>query len=280
MRRRKCEAIGVLALAAAFAAALASPGCSDPPPPLFDGARPFAMSELASGGTPPLAEVERLLERLVEVYGGSPRLARLRLKRVEDLYLARTGNPLGNELVATTWVRPDETVRTLLAYSSGETEERAMLRGERWLRPRFGSLIQASGASQQHVEWDWEVARLPGNLLEAEELRPLVSERVADRVLIGVAVKLPGLNPSFEAWIDPEGPLLAEVRTRLPITADLSMKTSASHRQVFSEHRRVDGVLLPHRREIWVEGERIGLGEVREFLVDVEIPDAEVTPTK
>jgi hypothetical protein len=149
-----------------------------------------------------------------------------------------------------------------------------MLRREEWVRPLYGTLVLATGGTQQHVEWDWEVVRLPVNLLDAEELRPLAPETVDGRRLVGLAVKLPGLNPPFEAWIDPAGPLLVEVRAKLPITADLSFRTMADHRQRFSDHRRVGGLLLPHRREIWVDGHRITLAEAHRYELDVEIPDS------
>lgn len=260
--------------------ALVPPGCGGDPSsaPVCDGARPFAIPGLAAGSTPTLTEVEQLIERLVEVYGGADRLSRLAFRRIEDLYLVRTGNPLGNELIGTLWTRPDQSVRTLLQYSSGETEERVLKRGEPWVRPRFGSLVRATGASVQHVTWDWEVARLPAILLEAEALRPLAAEVVDERLLVGVAVELPQLKPPFEVWIDPAGPLLIETRVVLPITADLAMRTSAHQRQRFGDWRRVDGLLFPHRRETIVDGERIGLGEARSFTVDGQVTDADLEP--
>lgn len=242
-------------------------------PPLCDGARPLRIERAERGEAPSQQEVEALIERMVDVAGGATRLRKLSFKRVEDLYLARTANPLGTGMIATTWCRPDETVRTLLSYVGGESEERLMKRAARTVRPRLGQMVAATGAAAQHVEWDWEVARLPGNLLDAEALEPLPPERVDGRLLIGVAVRLVDLNPPFEAWIDPEGPLLVEVRTDLPITADLSFRTSARHVQRFSDWRRVDGVLFPWRREIFVEGARIGLGEARSVELDREISD-------
>jgi hypothetical protein len=254
---------------------LAAARCSDPPPPpLCDGARPLALATYARGEPPTQDEVEQLVLRLVEVAGGVERLRNLRSKHVEDLYLVQTGDLQGNRMVATTWTRPDESVRTLLRYASGEDEERVMLRREEWLRPKHGTMALATGATQQHVEWDWEVARLPVNLLEAEELRPLRLEVVEGKTLIGLSVKLPGLNPPFEAWIDPAGPLLVEIRAILPITADLSFRTQADHRQRFGDWRRIDGILLAHRRETWVDGHRIGLGETSSWELDLEIPDS------
>jgi hypothetical protein len=267
------------ALAAGLIAALCT-SCGDEveAAPVCDGARPFAMPGFVEGETPNRSDVELLIERMVEVYGGAARLERLSWRRVEDLYLARTGNPLGNELLATLWTRPDQSVRTLLQYSSGENEERVLKRGEPWVRPRFGSLVRATGASIQHVTWDWEVARLPANLLQAEALTPLPCERSDARLLVGVGVELPALKPPFQVWIDPAGPLLVETRVVLPITADLSMRTSATQRQRFADWRRVDGVLFPHRRETFVDGDRIGLGAARSFAVDLEITDADLEP--
>lgn len=264
-----------VARSALAALLFAAARCSEPqPPPVCDGAQPLALATYARGEPPTQDEVEQLVARLIDVAGGAERLRNLRYKRVEDLYLVQTGDLQSNRLVATTWMRPDESVRTLLQYSSGEDEERVMLRREEWLRPKHGSLALATGATQQHVEWDWEVARLPVNLLEAQELRPLRLEEVAGKTLIGLAVKLPGLNPPFEAWIDPAGPLLVEVRAILPVTGDLSFRTQVDHRQRFGDYRRIDGLLLPHRRETWVEGRRIGLGETSSWELDLEIPDS------
>jgi len=264
---------------ALLAGLLAAARCSDPPPPpICDGARPLLLATYARGEPPTQDEVEQLVERLVEVAGGAERLRNLRSKRVEDLYLVQTGDLQGNRMVSTIWTRPDESVRTLLRYASGEDEERLMLRREEWLRPKHGTMGLATGATQQHVEWDWEVARLPVNLLEAQELRPLRLEEVDGRKLIGLAVKLPGLNPPFEAWIDPAGPLQVEIRAIQPITADLSFRSQADHRQRFGDYRRIDGLLLPHRRETWVDGHRIGLGETTSWELDLEIPDSLLFP--
>ncbi len=268
----------VRGLALAFLVAVGA--CGDAPPPLVDGARPIEFESVARGEPPSPQEVEELVTRLVEVAGGSVRLGKLRWKRVEDLYLAVTGDILGNQVRATTWVRPDQSVRTLLEYRSGESEQRIMFRREEYLQPRLAQLALATGATQQHVEWDWELVRLPVNLLEAERLTALPVRIEEGRTLIGLSVQLPDLNPPFEAWIDPRGPLLVEVRAILPITADLSTRTQAHHWQRLSDWRRVDGVLLPYRRDLFVEGRRIGLGEVVSFEVGLEIPDTVILPKR
>lgn len=256
--------------------------CSDapPPPPIFEGAAPLRIASVERGELPTPQEIEQLIARLVEVAGGAERWRTLRFKRVEDLYLLRTGSQLGNQVIATTWMRPDQTVRVELEYRGGERELRVMLNREEFVHPQLGSLQYATGGTQQHVEWDWEVVQLPYNLLAAEELRPLPYEGSGADRRIGLAVKLPGLSPPFEAWIDPAGPVVVEVRTELPVTADLSFKTMARHRQLFSDWRRVDGVLLAHRREIHADDRRIGLAETRSYDLAAEIPDSVILPIR
>ncbi len=276
-QRSRSARFAATVLGAALLGSVSSCGDS-PAPSKWDGARPMSFASLERGEALSLVEVESLVARLVEVAGGVARWRSRHYRRIEDLYLLRTGSQLGNQVLATTWVRPDESVRVQLDYRGGDREVRVMLRREEYVHPQLGSLALATGGTQQHVEWDWELARLPVNLLEAEELRPLRPEGTGSERRIGIAVKLRGLNPPFEVWIDPSGPVIEEVRTKLPVTADLSFKTLADHAQRFSDWRRVDGVLLPFKREIFADGRRIGLAECRGYDFDVEVTDAILLP--
>jgi hypothetical protein len=286
-RRGRSRAAGARALAVAT---LLAGACADepPPPPLFEGARPLALASVRENRAPTQPELEELVEAVIEVAGGAKRLDTLSWKRVEDLYLSHTGMLLDHRIRCTTLVRHDRTCKVQLDYAEGFVECRVMLRAEEFLLPRRNPLDEqdggtlrpqlATGGSQQHVEWDWQVLRLPYLLAEAASLKPLPPRVVEGRTLVGMVVDVPEFNPKFEAWIDPAGPVIAEVRATLPITADLNVRSEAVQTQRFSEWKRVHGVLFPFRRDLLIDGDRFGLGEARSIEVDVELADAEFLP--
>jgi hypothetical protein len=253
--------------------------CSEPPPASpFEGARPLRIESIERGVAPTAIEIERVVDALIEAAGGADRLAQLSWRRVEDLYLSHTGVLVGNRVVNTVSLRPDRSVRTLLEYESGEFEQRVMLRGEPYIQPRLSPLRVATGFPAEHVGWDWEVARLPWLLRDASLLKPLPPRTDEGRVLLGFQVEIADTRPAFEAWIDLSGPMIVEVRARLPVSGPLVQGSTAEQWQLFSDFRRVDGVLFPFRRDLWIEGARFGLGETREIEVGAQLEDADFLP--
>jgi len=241
----------------------------------FDGARPLTLESVKQGKAPTPKELEQIVAAVVDVAGGAERLRRLRWRRVDDLYLAHPADPLGNNVLCTIALRPDESVTTRLEYRSGFVERRVRFRGEEYFQPRDGTLTLLTGAAQQYVEWDWEVARLPVLLTEAAALEPLAPRVVDGRTLVGMKVDVADLNPKFEAWVDLSGPMIVEVRAVLPIAGGFSTKTDVIQLQRFSDFRRVGGVLFPFRRHLEVDGERFGLAETRTVELDVDLKDEE-----
>jgi hypothetical protein len=242
----------------------ARPGAATP----FPGAKPLELACLRERRTPTRAELETVVRALIDVAGGDDRLS---FRRVEDLYLRRSGDPLGNALKVTTWVRPDRTMRTLLEYASGESEERVLFKGDEFVSSRGLPLANAIGASKQYVEWDWEVAQLPRWLALAAGLDPLPPKTEVDettkreRVLIGMHVEVDGWNPTFDCWVDPTGPMIVAVEAELPLTGDLVAGSTRRQRMEFSDFRRVDGRLFAFRRDLHLGDARFGLAEAREI---------------
>ena len=258
--------------------------CNDPPPPpVFEGARPWSAASFREGETPATRAVEQLVDAAIEVAGGASRLHALSWKRVEDVYLSHTSALNSNRAKCTTLVRPDQSIRVHLQYPEGQDELRVMFRGEEYLRPLRDvaqsnaqvELRLATGATQQFVVWDWEIARLPAIVAEAAGLTPLPTRVEDGRTLVGMRVDVAEMNPKFEAWIDLAGPMVVEVRAELPLTSDLSPGGMASQRTRFSDFRRVKDVLFPFRKEVWVEDVRAVLAEAHTIEVDVEPADAE-----
>jgi hypothetical protein len=275
--------------AVTLAASFVIPACHDHrSPPAFDGARPFELKESKAGATPSQEEIERLVKAMIDVAGGAARLQHLSWRRIEDLYLSHPGNLLGNNVLCTTLVRPDESVLVRLEYTDGTEERRARLKGEEWLLARTMSarpngqepekMRLATGGTQQYVEWDWEVARLPYLLTEAASLTPLPIRVEEGRTLVGVKVDVADVNPKFEAWIDVAGPMVVEVIAETPVTADLTTRGHAVQTQRFADFRRVKGVLFSFRRDLMVDERRFGLAEARSIETDVDLKDTEFVP--
>jgi hypothetical protein len=262
--------IAASTLPLAFAAAL---GCSRDPARAatpFEGARPLDLACVKEQRAPTREELETLVRALVDVAGGRAALEKRTYRRVEDLYLQRSGDLEGNHVRVTTWVRPDQTMRTLLEYKAGETEQRLMRRGEMWIAARGQPIARALGANQQYVEWDWEIARLPVWLLEASSLAPLPPSTGVDpatkreRALVGMHVVVEGWNPAFDCFVDPSGPMVVALEAILPVTGDLAYHTETKQRVEFSDFRRVDGQLYPFRRDLYLHGSRFALADTRE----------------
>jgi hypothetical protein len=259
-------------------------GCGEvPPPPPFEGARPVVLDSIRNKRTPTSQEIEELVDALIDVAGGAERLERLSWRRIEDLYLARTGNLLGNQVACTTLVRPDSSVRTQLDYLGGESEARIRLRGQEYHVPRVSGQpaprpIKTVGAARLYAGWDWISARLPVLVSEASSLAPLPPREEDGRTLVGVRVDVADLEPKFEAWIDPSGPMIVEARAELPVTGDLTPRAKAVHSVRFSDFRRVQGILFPFRRDLYVDGTRFGLAETHTLKLDVELRDQDFLP--
>jgi hypothetical protein len=260
---------------------VAPAGCrrEAPPPPPFEGARPFELACIKEHRPPTRAELEPLVRALIEVAGGEAALRKTNWRKVEDLYLQRSGDPDSNHVMVTTSLRAaDLALRTELEYHSGQIEQRVLWKGQEYLAARGQPLAVAMGGNKQYVEWDFEIARLPVWLAEAANLAPLPSRVVDGRTQIGVHVEVDGWNPPFDCWIDPAGPMVVTVEAVLPITGDLSIRTSAKQRVRFSDFRRVDGLLFPFRRDLELDGKRFALGEVREITTGVTLADGDLLP--
>jgi hypothetical protein len=252
------------------------PARSDAP---FAGAKPLDLACVKEDRAPTRVELEAVVRALVDVAGGEAALKKRTFRRLEDLYLQRSGDPESHHVRVTTWVRPDQMLRTLLEYKSGETEQRVMRRGEMYLAARGQPLAHAIGANQQYVEWDWELSQLPVWLLEASSLSPLPPASAVDpatqrtRKLVGMHVVVEGWNPAFDCWVDPAGPMVVALEATLPMTGDLVAGIDTKQRVEFSDFRRVDGLLYAFRRDLYLGGNRFALADTRELESGVAIGD-------
>ena len=245
----------------------------------FEGARPLDLACVKEGRAPTRPELETIVRAVVDAAGGETTLRKRAFRRLEDLYLQRSGDPESHHVRVTTWVRPDQTMRTLLEYKSGESEQRLMRRGEMYLAARGQPLSRALGANQQYVEWDWQLAQLPVWLLEASSLAPLPPSTGVDpatkreRKLVGMHVVVEGWNPAFDCWVDPAGPMVVVLEATLPMTGDLVAHTETRQRVEYSDFRRVDGLLYPFRRDLSIDGKRFALADTREVVPAPTLPD-------
>jgi hypothetical protein len=64
----------------------------------------------------------------------------------------------------------------------------------------------------------------------------------------------------------------------LPITGDLVIRTSATQRVLFSDFRRVNGLLFPFRRDLELDGKRFALAEVRTLETGLELDQKDFVP--
>ena len=245
----------------------------------FEGARPLDLACVKEGRAPTRPELETIVRAVVDAAGGETTLRKRAFRRLEDLYLQRSGDPESHHVRVTTWVRPDQTMRTLLEYKSGESEQRLMRRGEMYLAARGQPLSRALGANQQYVEWDWQLAQLPVWLLEASSLAPLPPSTGVDpatkreRKLVGMHVVVEGWNPAFDCWVDPAGPMVVVLEATLPMTGDLVAHTETRQRVEYSDFRRVDGLLYAFRRDLSIDGKRFALADTREVVPAPSLPD-------
>jgi hypothetical protein len=276
-RRAAAAALAVLGSAAVAVAPACNRSAAAKGP--FDGARPFALASAADGRAPTPQEFEQLVAAAIEVAGGKERLRKLSWRRVEDLYLSHAADPMGNHVLTTTTTRADVSLKLRHEYKSGDVEEMVIFQGEELFRPKQGQLGLATGVTQQYVEWQWEVSRLPELLNRAASLEPLPPRVVEGCTLVGARVEIADMNPKFEVWIDLAGPMVVEASADIPIVGAYTARSRAIQTQRFSEFRRVDGVLFPFRRDLLIDGVRFGLAETRLVEVDVRFEDADfVTP--
>lgn len=276
-----------IALAALPLLAVLPLGCtrdrarSDAP---FEGARPLDLACVKEGRAPTRPELETIVRAVVDAAGGEAALRKRTFRRLEDLYLQLSGDPESHHVRVTTWVRPDQTMRTLLEYKSGESEQRLMQRGVMYLAARGQPLSRALNANQQYVEWDWQTSQLPVWLLDASSLAPLPPSTGVDpatkreRKLVGMHVVVEGWNPAFDCWVDPAGPMIVVLEATLPMTGDLVAKTETRQRIEYSDFRRVDGLLHPFRRDVSLGGKRFALADTREVVPADSLPDELFVP--
>jgi hypothetical protein len=270
-----------------IAAALAGSSCSrDPSAPAvpaanvpFEGAKPLELACVKERRPATRAELEQLVRALVEVAGGESALRRVTFRKVEDLYLRRSGDPDSNHVLVTTTVRgADLSLRTLLEYHSGQVEQRVFWNKQEYICARGQQLAVAMGGNKQYVEWDFEVARMPLWLADASALTPLPLRVLDGRVLVGMHAEVEGWNPAFDCYVDPAGPMVVTLEAVLPITGDLVIRTSATQRVLFSDFRRVNGLLFPFRRDLELDGKRFALAEVRTLETGLELDVKDFMP--
>lgn len=265
----------LLLLATAAAACSGDPAAKPP----FEGAKPIELACVKERREPTRAELEPLVRALVEVYGGDAALRRLASRRIEDLYLQKSGDPQSNHVLVTTSLRTaDRSLRTLLVFHSGQSQERLFWKEQEYICSLGQPLAVATGGNKQYVEWDLELALLPFWLADASSLTPIPSRVIDGRVAVGIHVEVEGWNPQFDCWIDPSGPMIVTVEATLPITGDLAIRTSAPQRIRYSDFRRVDGLLFAFRRDVELDGKRFALAETRSIETGVNFTDDDFLP--
>jgi len=137
----------------------------------FEGARPLDLACVKEGRAPTRPELETIVRAVVDAAGGEAALRKRTFRRLEDLYLQRSGDPESHHVRVTTWMRPDQTIRTLLEYKSGESEQVGMhVVVEGW-NPAFDCWVDPAGPMVVVLE-----ATLPmtGDLVAHTETRQRV----------------------------------------------------------------------------------------------------------
>lgn len=199
----------------------------------------------ARAGEPSLSQV---LKRAFDAYGGLPALQR-RNARVEEgkVTSAMQGGQAG--VLSRTFERP-RRLRVEVAYPGQEAEVRVLDGARGW---RNG--IEVSGTAKW-AAMVLQAARMDLPRLLAEERVKLVdggSVKRDGRRLRAVTLAL-GEGMTLTAEIDPETGRILRSSGRMDAGPGMALELAT----VYSDFRRVDGVLVPFREANFAQGQRTG----------------------
>ncbi len=212
-----------------------------------------ALALAAAPGRAPAAEpsLARLLERCFAAYGGLPLLERYAARLEEGRVELSPDNPLrpgGSGRVTRTWERPAR-LRVEIAYQRGDPEVRVLDGARGW---RDGQEVTGS---PPYLAMVLQAARLDLPYLLASRRLQLEDRGTVKRggkSLRALAVPL-GEDLTLTAEIDPATGRILRSSGRMAMGGGATEFVA-----IYSDFRRVQGLLVPFREENWASGMRTG----------------------
>lgn len=216
------------------------------------------LAALTLAAAPPDQAVGKLVDKVVEAYGGLAALEKFPVLVQEGEVVAHEAQDVGR--ILRIYERP-RRLRVTIAYPGSPAEQRILDGARGWRDGR-----EVSGAPP-HAAMLLQAARLELPLSLAEGRARLVDEGVVERDGVKLrALTLPlGDGLAITAEIDPASGLVVRSVARMPGgVGSLEFVTA------YSGFRKVSGVLVPFREENFVQGRHSGTTEIRttEFLVE------------
>jgi len=249
---------------------------------------PGYLAGLVEGRVLDDAEVDALVEAVLDHYGGRERWASLQFRMQQDVFLKRTGDPMSNAGVRTTFSRPDGCFRQTLKQRSGE-QERLLDHGVAWMALAGGDLTRTTGDNHTTVWWEYETSRIVDLLgrastrveaSAAEVIEVSTGSSFEEEVTVFGLKVLDGQRPELTIWIDPRTREVRRAETTLPLGANVrASRVSMRVRQDYSRFDRYQGVCVPRRIDVYSEGNqgalvKVALVELHEFEIATLIDDA------
>lgn len=235
-------------------------------PAPFEGARWIELDCVKNGTVPTEAEVQTLLDALLEAYGGRERLLGLSYS-TRGYQFARFGGTMSNRADRIVLFRPDDHMRISAQYRSGL--EQTLLTGDRsYMAARALDLIEVFAENAVLVRWMYKTQDLPQGMVregcKVTGLAPLLRD---DGVQIPLRVE-DANQPALLVFVSPHGPVIRRVESRVTFYGKESVQAVE-----FLELRRVEGILFPFEQRVYIDDNYTALTDLDEVVVGVDLPD-------
>lgn len=213
----------------------------------------------ATDESSPAAEVRKIVDAVVEAYGGAAALERAEAYRTEGLLTSARED---EQATIVRWVRRPDRLRVEVRYP-GRGEVRVARDGKAWTGPGDRELEPAGGAFLASMRLQAARLRLPLILRERAGSIEILKPDPEDRHVLRLDLDR-GL--SLLCHVDPKKHRIESVET-VHDGAD-----PARFRVDLGEFRWIDGVLFPFREDLAVNGEPASTYLCREVKVNPRIP--------
>jgi len=232
-----------------------------------------AALALAAAPTPGTArgpsKAERLVERILDAYGGRAALDTVRAYRMEGTLFAVMRHDEVNTVRV--FARPGR-LKVLIDYEDG-AEVRIVDGANGWRNSHGGPVDPASGPMREAMVLQTARAGVPWVLADhAAQVRIVEPLRKAGRRYDGLELTLDG-GLVFRAYADPR---THRIHVSRGVIAHGGMQTAFE--TVYDDFRRVNGVLFAFREENWASGMKTGITSLDEIVVNPALSDDEFVP--
>jgi hypothetical protein len=228
----------------------------------------LAISILISATPAIMQESDRVVEKVIEAYGGRERLAKVKSIAAEGKIMALVRGDEGTYRRA---LRRDGNLFVDIVYS--RSSERRILHDSKGYRGTGGKVEEVSGPRYQAMVYQYNELNLPYGLLDDMFTVRSLRKATVNGDAVNVLRLADRTGNQMDVFVHEENYRIVRCEGRFVVGAE-----STSLSAEFGDFKTIDGVLLPFRIVNYAGGKKISITTIRGYQINPAIGDSLFLP--